>query len=90
MDCGHYRTVGAMPMLRFHPDNAAAQCVRCNRDLSGNAVEFRRGLLARIGQARLAFIEGPHPPAHWTRDDLREIRRRFDALTKTANLEGIA
>ena len=90
MDCGHYRSVGSMPTLRFHPDNAAAQCSRCNEHLSGNVVEFRRGLLARIGPDRLAFIEGPHPPAHWTRDDLRDIRKQFDSLTKSLNLEAIA
>lgn len=82
MDCGHYRSTGAMPSLRFEPDNAAAQCVRCNRDLSGNTVEFRRGLLQRIGPDRLAWVDGPHPIRRWTRDELREIRQRFDLLTR--------
>ena len=42
MDCGHYRSRGAAPHLRFRLDNMAAQCVKCNRELSGNTVEFLR------------------------------------------------
>ena len=40
-DAGHYRSVGACPELRFEPLNVHRQCVKCNRNLSGNAVEYR-------------------------------------------------
>jgi len=83
MDCGHYRSVGACPQLRFCDFNAAAQCVRCNRDLSGNTVAYRLGLLERIGASRLAWLEGPHPVRKFTRDELRELRTHFDELTKS-------
>lgn len=82
MDCGHYRSTGAMAALRFHEDNAAGQCVRCNRDLSGNSVAYRKGLLERIGAERVAWIEGHHEPRKWTREELREIQSRYLAATR--------
>src|SRR6185436_3123720 len=56
-NAGHYRSVGAFPELRFHPDNAAGQCERCNTYLSGNLVEYRKHLIARIGTARVEHLE---------------------------------
>ena len=81
-DAGHYRSTGACQQLRFEPLNCHAQCVRCNRDLSGNTVAYRRGLLARIGAAQLAWVESDHDQPHWRHDDLIAIRRKFDRLTK--------
>src|SRR5450830_994608 len=51
-DAGHYRSVGACPELRFEPLNIHRQCVKCNRNLSGNAVEYRIRLVLRIGAER--------------------------------------
>lgn len=78
-DCGHYRSVGSMPSLRFEPLNAHKQCKRCNRYLSGNVVEYRAGLIKRIGPDNLAWVEGPHSPKNYTRDQLREIRDYYRA-----------
>src|SRR5450830_1149272 len=60
-DAGHYRSVGACPELRFEPLNIHRQCVKCNRNLSGNAVEYRIRLVMRIGADQVAWLEGPHP-----------------------------
>ena len=76
-DCGHYRSVGANPELRFEPLNAAKQCKRCNRDLSGNVVDYRINLRARIGDESLDWLEGPHPPKKYSTDDLRAIRDHY-------------
>lgn len=81
-DSGHYRSVGACPELRFEPLNCAKQCKRCNRDLSGNVVEFRLGLLRRIGAELVAWLEGPHEPKKYTVDELREIIRSYRLKTK--------
>lgn len=77
MDAGHYRSTGACPQLRFDPDNCHLQCVRCNRDLSGNSVAYRVGLVRRIGVQRLARLEGDHPLPKWTVADYREIARTY-------------
>lgn len=79
MDAGHYRSTGACPQLRFDPDNCHLQCVRCNRDLSGNSVAYRVGLVRRIGVQRLARLEGDHPLPKWGVAEYREIARMYRA-----------
>lgn len=79
-DAGHYRSVGACPELRFHEDNCHRQCARpCNQDLSGNLIEYRKGLVARIGAERVEWLEGPHQPAHWSVEDLIGMRANYRA-----------
>lgn len=72
-DAGHYRSVGACPELRFHEDNCHAQCVKCNRDLSGNSADYRIGLVAKIGVDRVEAIEGKNAASKYTIDDLKEL-----------------
>lgn len=74
MDAGHYRSTGSCPELRFDEHNCHAQCVRCNRDLSGNSVDYRRGLIRRIGLAEVERIEAHNSPARLSKDDLRKLR----------------
>lgn len=74
---GHYRTRKAAPELRFHPDNVHAQCQPCNMHLSGNIIEYRIRLIERIGVGRVEWLEGPHAPARYTIDELREIKQGF-------------
>lgn len=81
-DAGHYLTVGARPELRFTPDNCHKQCVKCNQHLHGNTAMYRVGLIARIGLERVEALEGPHPPAKWSVDELRTMRDAFRLLTK--------
>lgn len=81
-DCGHYRSVGSCPELRFEELNAAAQCVRCNRDLSGNVAEYRKGLIDRIGQDKVDWIEGHHHTKKYTIDDLKKIIEENKAICK--------
>lgn len=71
---GHYRSVGSNPALRFEPLNVHKQCSVCNNHKSGNLIEYRINLLARIGERNLDWLEGPHDPMKYTIDDLRKIR----------------
>jgi hypothetical protein len=87
-DAGHYRSVGACPELRFEPFNVHRQCVRCNRNLSGNAVEYRIRLMTRIGAEKLAWLEGPHEARKYTIEDLKAIKAEYRA--KTRELKGKA
>lgn len=87
-DAGHYRSVGACPELRFEPLNVHRQCVRCNRNLSGNAVEYRIRLVARIGSDQVAWLEGPHEARKYTVPDLLEIKAQYRA--KIRELKGRA
>lgn len=88
-DCGHYRSVGSAPHMRFMEKNAHGQCKHCNRYLSGNAVEYRKGLIARIGQETVEALECDQEPRKYSKDDLinladyyrqraRDIKRSID------------
>ena len=81
-DAGHYLSVGARPNLRFNEDNCHAQCVKCNRELSGNAAEYRINLVARVGQERVDKLECNNTPAKYTIDDLKEIIAKYKLKCK--------
>lgn len=81
-DAGHYRSVGSMPALRFHEDNCHRQCVPCNQHKAGNVVEYRIGLVARIGAERVAFLEGPHEPAKLSIEEIKAIKATYKQKLK--------
>jgi hypothetical protein len=81
-DAGHYRSVGARPELRFEPLNIHRQCVKCNRNLSGNAVEYRIRLVQRIGAEKVIWLEGPHEPRKYTVEDIKTIKAEYRAKTR--------
>lgn len=78
-DAGHFRSRGAASHLRYHPDNCHAQAKRENRFLAGNAVDYRIGLIARIGLARVEALEADNAPKKWTRDELIAITKEYRA-----------
>ncbi len=81
-DAGHYRSTGSNPALRFHLDNIHRQCVPCNQHKGGNAIEYRLGLIKRIGIERVEWLEGPHAPAKYNIEQARAIRDEFRAKLK--------
>jgi len=56
-DAGHYRSTGSAPHLRFNLHNCHKQCVKCNRFLSGNVAEYRKGLIRKIGIEKVEALE---------------------------------
>lgn len=74
-DAGHYRSVGSAPHLRFFLTAIRGQCVRCNRDLGGSAVNFRKGLVERIGINRVEEIESMQWTAKWDIDYLKRLKK---------------
>ncbi|MGU3345778.1 recombination protein NinG [Pseudomonas monsensis] len=81
-DAGHYRSVGACPELRFEPLNIHRQCVKCNRNLSGNAVEYRIRLVQRIGAEKVTWLEGLHPACKYTVEEIKAIKAEYRAKTR--------
>lgn len=81
-DAGHYRSVGACPELRFEPSNIHRQCVKCNRNLSGNTVEYRIRLVLRIGAEKVAWLEGLHEPCKYTVEEIKAIKAKYRAMTR--------
>lgn len=78
-DAGHYRSVGSASHLRFNEDNVHAQCVHCNQWRAGNAVDYRLGLLLRIGPARVEALEADNTPRKWAREELEAIKTTYRA-----------
>lgn len=84
-DAGHYRSVGSAAHLRFHEDNCHAQCVKCNQWGAGRAVDYRLGLIRRIGLVRVEALEADNEVRKFTADELRAIRTDYKARLKALN-----
>ena len=81
-DAGHYLSVGARVNLRFNEDNVHCQNKQCNLYKSGNAVNYRTGLIKKIGLGRVEALESDHALKHYSKDDLREIAATYRAKTR--------
>lgn len=82
VDAGHYRSVGAAPHLRFNEDNCHAQSKHDNMWLSGNAVDYRINLIARIGLARVEALESDNEPRKYSIEELKRIITTYRHKTK--------
>lgn len=87
VDAGHYRSRGSAPHLRFDERNVHAQSKQENRYASGNATDYRIGLIARIGLAAVEALEADQTPRRYTVDELValkiEYRAKLRALTNS-------
>jgi hypothetical protein len=77
VDAGHYRSVGAAAHLRFNEDNVHAQSKHDNQYKAGNAVDYRLGLIQRIGLARVEALEASNEPHKWIREELIAIKAMY-------------
>ncbi len=82
VDAGHYRSIGSAPHLRFDERNCHAQSKKDNRYLSGNAVDYRIGLIARIGLEAVESLEADQTPKKYTIAELRAIKAHYVAKLK--------
>jgi phytoene dehydrogenase-like protein len=78
-DAGHYRSIGSAPHLRFDERNVHGQSKHDNRYLAGNAVDYRIGLIARIGLQAVEALEADQESRKWSTDDLRAIKALYRA-----------
>lgn len=76
-DGGHYRKAEVYTGVIFDERNVNKQCSRpCNKDLHGNEVEYRKGLIAKIGideVEKLEELANSTRYKKWSRDELHEI-----------------
>ena len=86
IDASHYRSRGAASHLKFNVFNVHSACTRCNRQLSGNAVEYRIRLVDRIGLERVERLEADNFPRRFDVAYLKRVKaifsRRANALIK--------
>jgi uncharacterized CHY-type Zn-finger protein len=77
IDASHYRSRGAASQLRFNVFNVHSSCTRCNRQLSGNAVEYRIRLIKRIGLGRVEALESNNQPRKFDIEYLKRVKKLF-------------
>lgn len=77
LHAGHYLSRGAHPELSMDERNIHKQCQPCNVHLSGNQIEYRKGLISRYGVEYVEWLEGQHEPAKHTIDDLKAIKATY-------------
>ena len=82
VDAGHYRSVGSAPHLRFDERNCHAQSKQDNRFLSGNAVDYRIGLIARIGQEAVDALEADQSVRKYSVEQIKGIKAKYRAMTR--------
>ena len=81
-DAGHYRSTGSASHLRFNEDNVHGQRKYCNQWGAGRAVDYRLGLINRIGLQRVEALESNNTVHKWSADELREIKERYKQKLK--------
>lgn len=79
---GHYRSVGSCPELRFEENNVFGQCIRCNMYEHGNLIEYRKGLIERVGLHVVEWLELNHDPKKYTIEQIKELKEHYKNETK--------
>lgn len=81
---GHYYSEGHHPALQFNEVNVNGQCVRCNRHLHGNLINYRIGLVKRYGEQKVLLLEfaANRPAKRWKRVELMAIIQYYQEETK--------
>ena len=82
-DAGHYRSVGSAPHLRFNEDNCHAQRKICNQYGSGRAVDYRIGLIKKIGIQRVEALECDNKSRKYTIEELKDLVQFYRKKLKT-------
>lgn len=78
INASHFFSVGSSPNLRFNEDNVHNSCIRCNKELHGNLLEYRIRLPKRIGLGRLEALEqARNTPALYKIEDVKEIIKKY-------------
>lgn len=73
-NCGHYRSAGGNPELRFEPLNCHLQCEYCNTYLHGNLIDYRINLINKIGLEKVEWLEGKHEPKKYSIEELKGLK----------------
>jgi hypothetical protein len=82
-DAGHFYNANNHWYIRFHPDNVHGQCVLCNQHKHGNLLEYRKGLIDRIGFEQYKSLECYAEAARkYEKHELKEIIETYKQKIK--------
>lgn len=82
MHCGHYRSVSVASQLRFNELNCNVQCARCNTYYSGNLIEYRKGLVLKIGIEKVEELENNTEELKLSIPEIKELIEHYRKETK--------
>lgn len=83
VNAGHYYSSGGHKAVTFDESNVHLQCEHCNTFLSGNLIEYRKGLIERIGISEVERLEKvAQNERKYTREELREIKEKYKQKIK--------
>lgn len=79
MNAGHYYEKSVYKAVRFDLDCVNGQCIRCNKYLSANLIEYRKNLVLKIGENRLQQLDKKAELKNftYTREFLIEIIEKY-------------
>ena len=77
MNAGHFYA-STYSATRFDEDNVNGQCIACNNFKHGNLLEYRKGLLAKIGEKRVQRLEiRKHNETRYDRGTLEILIKKY-------------
>ena len=79
----HYKSQGGHANVRFNEDNVWSSCYKCNVELSGNLLEYRKALIEKLGVERLEKLEVDSMiEKKWTIPEVKELIVKYKKLIK--------
>lgn len=84
-DAGHYEKAEIFTGLIFEPINCNKQCSYCNQHLSGNLIEYRKGMIDKYGEAAVESLESRANASReykFTRQELIDIANEYKLKIK--------
>lgn len=85
VDAGHFFKAEIYSGLIFNEDNCHKQCKRCNQHLHGNEANYRIGLVQRIGEEKVRWLEENKDRLRvykYTKQELTEIKNYYKQKIK--------
>ena len=83
INASHYYNANNHYSLRFDEDNVHSSCITCNQFLSGNLIQYRKGLIERIGEAKIKRLdELSNVTRKFTKEELKELIREYKEKIK--------
>ena len=79
-DGGHFKKAELYSGVIFHEYNVNIQCGKCNRFLGGNELNYRTGLIAKIGEQAVLNLEHLAEMSRmkkYTNQELEQIKIKY-------------
>lgn len=78
----HFRSVAAASAVRYNLWNIHKGCSVCNNHRSGNIIEYRPRLIARIGAGKVEWLMAQNQLADYSVEYLRRLQRVFNKKSR--------